>query len=480
MSTTSTVLVVEQSTPARSERFEIDRHRASVLDTESDRAQVPVYSRFTNAEKRGITALLAFCGVLATMSTTSIFAAIPEIVQEYKTTATIVNMSGAIYLVFMGLSSCIWGPAADIFGRRKSYLCSTILFFAFSLGTALSPTLASFFVCRAFTAAQGTAFLILGSSCISDIYHPTERATSLGWFLAGTMFGPAFGPVIGGIVVTYKSWRIIFWMQTSMTGVAVLLTYFLLQETSHNIRASNLKGQGFTNGAKRIWRWANPVTVFKLYACRNLLFVTLASSALVWNMYSLLTPVRYVLNPRLHLTTPLQSGMLYISPGVGYVIGVQIGGRWSDYTVKQWIKKRGYRLPEDRLRSCLLFLGLLLPASMIIYGWMIDKHLGGIPVPVICMFFQGIAQLAAFPSLNAYILDVMQHRSGEASASHYMMRYSLAGVATALCMPMFNHIGVGWMSTVSASLLLVSTTLVYWTIRSGKSWRDAEAMPVEE
>ncbi|RKL22975.1 hypothetical protein BFJ68_g1181 [Fusarium oxysporum] len=415
MSTTSTVLVVEQSTPARSERFEIDRHRASVLDTESNRAQVPVYSRFTNAEKRGITALLAFCGVLATMSTTSIFAAIPEIVQEYKTTATIVNMSGAIYLVFMGLSSCIWGPAADIFGRRKSYLCSTILFFAFSLGTALSPTLASFFVCRAFTAAQGTAFLILGSSCISDIYHPTERATSLGWFFAGTMFGPAFGPVIGGIVVTYKSWRIIFWMQTSMSGVAVLLTYFLLQETSHNIRASNLKGQGFTNGVKRIWRWANPVTVFKLYACRNLLFV---------------------------------SGMLYISPGVGYVIGVQIGGRWSDYTVKQWIKKRGYRLPEDRLRSCLLFLGLLLPASMIIYGWMIDKHLGGIPVPVI--------------------------------SSHYMMRYSLAGVATALCMPMLNHIGVGWMSTVSASLLLVSTTLVYWTIRSGKSWRDAEAMPVEE
>ncbi|EXL67026.1 hypothetical protein FOPG_16830 [Fusarium oxysporum f. sp. conglutinans race 2 54008] len=316
MSTTSTVLIVEQSTPARSERFEVDRHRTSVRDTESNRAQVPVYSRFSNVEKRGITALLAFCGVLATMSMTSIFAAIPEIVQEYETTATILNMSGAIYLVFMGLSSCIWGSAADIFGRRK-----------------------------------------------------TERATSLGWFLAGTMFGPAFGPAIGRIIVTYKSWRIFFWI--------------------------DLKEQGFTNGAKRIWRWANPATVFKLYACRNLLFVTLASSAL--------------------------SGMLYISPGVGYVIGVQIGGRWSDYTVKQWIKKRGYRLPEDRLRSCLLFLDILLPASIIIYGRMIEKRLGGVPVPVICMFFQGIAQLAAFPSLNAYILDVMHHRSGEASGMSFSL-----------------------------------------------------------
>ncbi|EXK77491.1 hypothetical protein FOQG_17804 [Fusarium oxysporum f. sp. raphani 54005] len=235
------------------------------------------------------------------------------------------------------------------------------------------------------------------------------------------MFGPAFGPVIGRIIVTYKSWRIIFWMQTSMSVAAVLWTYFLLQETSHNVRASDLKEQGFTNGAKRIWRWANPATVFKLYACRNLLFVTLASSALVWNMYSLLTPVRYVLNPRLHLTTPLQSGMLYISPGVGYVIVVQIGGRWSDYTVKQWIKKRGYRLPEDRLRSCLLFLDILLPASMIIYGRMIEKRLGGVPVPVICMFFQGIAQLAAFPSLNAYILDLMHHRSGEASGMSFSL-----------------------------------------------------------
>jgi MFS family permease len=254
--------------------------------------------------------------------------------------------------------------------------------------------------------------------------YQTERATSLGWFLGGTMVGPAFGPVLGGIIVTYSSWRTIFWVQTGLSGAAVLLTYFLLQETLHTIPARDLKGQGITYAIRRVCQWANPVTIFKLYACRNLLFVIFASSALVWNMYSLLTPVRYVLNPRLHLTTPLQSGLLYISPGAGYIIGVQIGGRWADYTVKQWIKKRGYRLPEDRLRSCLPFLGVLLPGSMLVYGWMIDKSIGGIPVSVICMFFQGVAQLAAFASLNAYILDVMQHRSGEASGMLFFFFFS--------------------------------------------------------
>lgn len=40
----------------------------------------------------------------------------------------------------------------------------------------------------------------------SDIYRPTERATALGWFLSGTLIGPAFGPFLGGIIVTYTTW----------------------------------------------------------------------------------------------------------------------------------------------------------------------------------------------------------------------------------------------------------------------------------
>lgn len=142
-------------------------------------------------------------------------------------------------------------------------------------------------------------------------------------------------------------------------------------------------------------------------------------------MYSLLTPIRYVLNPRLKLATPLESGLLYISPGAGYILGTLIGGRWADHTVKRWMVKRGTRLPEDRLRSSLVFLGILLPGSMLLYGWTVDARLGGIPLPVICMFFQGVAQLAAFPSLNTYILDAMQDKSGQASGNVPYLRRTM-------------------------------------------------------
>jgi len=130
-------------------------------------------------------------------------------------------------------------------------------------------------------------------------------------------------------------------------------------------------------------------------------------------MYGLLTPIRYVLNPRFGLTTPIQAGLFYIAPGIGYLVGTFFGGRYADRVVKKYITKRDRRVPEDRLRSCLPFLGVAIPGCMIIYGWSIEKRVGGVPLPCIMMFLQGVAQLFCFPALNAYCLDVMQDKSAE-------------------------------------------------------------------
>lgn len=139
-------------------------------------------------------------------------------------------------------------------------------------------------------------------------------------------------------------------------------------------------------------------------------------------MYSLLTPIRYVLNPRFDLSTPLQGSLFYIAPGCGYLFGTFFGGRYADHIVKKYIRIRGHREAEDRLRSCLWFLGGVIPACMLIYGWSVEKRVGGIALPVIMMFLQGVAQLFCFPSLNAYCLDVMQFRSAEVVGMYPFLR----------------------------------------------------------
>jgi MFS family permease len=46
--------------------------------------------------------------------------------------------------------------------------------------------------------------------------------------MVGSVLGPALGPLIGGIIVSFASWRIIFWVQTGMVGIGLLLSFFFV------------------------------------------------------------------------------------------------------------------------------------------------------------------------------------------------------------------------------------------------------------
>ena len=296
----------------------------------------------------------------------------------------------------------------------------------------------------------------------------------MGWFLSGTLIGPAFGPFIGGIIVTFTSWRVIFWLQTGLSGLAVLGTFTLLPETIHHKKVDDLEGYSRRQKARVLWDMINPMRVLRLFIYPNLLITSLASSAVVWNMYSLLTPIRYVLNPRFNLNTPLLSGLFYLAPGTGYLVGTLMGGRYADYMVRKWIDRRnGVRIPEDRLRSALPFMGIVIPGCILIYGWSVEKAVGGIPLAVITLFLQGVAQLFFFPSFNTYCLDVMQGRGAEVIAGNYFSRYLFACAGTACVLPAIEAIGVGWFSTISSMFLVVTTLASMACIRWGKGWREA-------
>ena len=104
------------------------------------------------------------------------------------------------------------------------------------------------------------------------------------------------------------------------------------------------------------------------------------------------------------------SGLFYLSPGIGFLIGSIVGGKLSDRAVKKWIRKRnGLRLPQDRLNSGLAPLFLVLPTSVLIYAWTLQEGAGGMPVPIISAFTAGIGIIWSFNSLNTYSAGAYQY-----------------------------------------------------------------------
>lgn len=85
------------------------------------------------------------------------------------------------------------------------------------------------------------------------------------------------------------------------------------------------------------------------------------------------------------------------------MIGSIVGGKLSDRTVRRYIQKRnGVRIPQDRLNSGLITLFGVLPMSTLIYGWTLQKEVGGMPVPVIFAFLAGLGLMGSFNGLNTY------------------------------------------------------------------------------
>ncbi|KUI64366.1 hypothetical protein VM1G_11169 [Cytospora mali] len=415
-------------------------------EVEQGEPEISPYDRFPAHRRTMMVVVISWCGLLSPISSTTVLSAIPNVAATFNTTGSMVSLSNALYLVFMALSPCFWGPICQVFGRKTSCLATGSMFFLCSVATALAPNIAAFMVFRMLTAFCGTAFLVIGPAVIGDLFHPTVRGTALGWFYTGALIGPTIGPLLGGIIVTYTSWRIIFWMQTglaatAMAGVVLFLSETLI-ETKDNKKVVMAQLTTRMEKAKYLARVTSPLRPLGLLLTSpKLIIVAFGSGSIVWNQYGLLTPIRYVLNPRFNLQSPAESGLFYLAPGVGYVVGTLGGGRWADYVVKRWIIKRaGERIPEDRLRSCVPFLGVILPVSILIYGWSVEKAVGGIPLPVVFMFVQGVAQSFCFPSLNTYCLDVIQARSAEAVAGNFLVRYLFGAVASAVVLPAVENL----------------------------------------
>lgn len=86
----------------------------------------------------------------------------------------------------------------------------------------------------------------------------------MGWFMSGTLIGPAIGPFIGGIIVTYTSWRVIFWVQTGLAVLATLGALIILPETIHHKKCHDLQGLSAERKAAVLWNMVNPWKVLRL------------------------------------------------------------------------------------------------------------------------------------------------------------------------------------------------------------------------
>jgi len=170
-------------------------------------------------------ALLAlFLGALDALIMT---AAMPTIVAELGG-LHLYSWVYSAYLLARAVSLPVFGKLGDLFKNKSIFLISIGIFLLSSILAGFSPNMGFLIVCRIFQGIGAGGNFALVYIVLADISPPGQRARTMSF--ASSVWGIAsvLGPTLGGFIVTFLSWRWIFFINVplgllSLGGIACFL-----------------------------------------------------------------------------------------------------------------------------------------------------------------------------------------------------------------------------------------------------------------
>ncbi|GAA0720977.1 multidrug effflux MFS transporter [Dokdonella soli] len=181
--------------------------------------------------RRLLAPLLAALAMFGPFSIDTIFPAFPAIGAQLRANPFAMQQTISVYMIAYALMSLLHGPFSDALGRRRVILAGVIVFSLASIGCALSGTIEALLAFRVLQGVSAGAGLIVGRAIIRDCYDGIEAQKLMS--TVSMIFGiaPAVAPIVGGWVIAFARWPMIFWLLAAFALVLWLACLALLPET---------------------------------------------------------------------------------------------------------------------------------------------------------------------------------------------------------------------------------------------------------
>lgn len=147
--------------------------RFCIMDEVTNAWDYPRKSKWT------VTAIVALAGAAAPMGSSIVLPALVDIARDFHSTATIVNLSVAMYMLSMSIFPLWWSSFSETLGRRTIYVTSFALFLVFNILSAVSTSIGMFVVMRILSGGAAASVQAVGAGTIADIWEVKERGKAM-------------------------------------------------------------------------------------------------------------------------------------------------------------------------------------------------------------------------------------------------------------------------------------------------------------
>jgi len=180
--------------------------------------------------RKVLTPLIIACALFMENLDSSIIAtALPTIANSLHTDPLRLNLAITSYMFSLAVFIPLSGWTADRLGARTVFRAAIVVFTLGSISCGLSTSLLSLVLSRILQGLGGAMMVPVGRLVLLRTIAKKDLVNAMAWVTAPALIGPVLGPPLGGLIVTYMSWRWIFFVNIPIGIVGLVLATLYIE-----------------------------------------------------------------------------------------------------------------------------------------------------------------------------------------------------------------------------------------------------------
>lgn len=185
----------------------------------------------------------ALSGMFATtFPVTILTVSLAPIAEEFAVPETTIAWVIAAPMLLSAVFFPLLGKLGDLRGHRQIFLAGFTGATLVAALTALAWDAPSLIGLRALAAVLGGATQPTSMALIFSVYPPEQRVRAMGWWSMTGAAAPAMGLALGGPLIEFFGWRVVFLLQAGFSLVALAMAFAVLRETARKQVRFDLAG----------------------------------------------------------------------------------------------------------------------------------------------------------------------------------------------------------------------------------------------
>ncbi len=189
--------------------------------------------------KYGVALTAALGLFMAVLDTTIVNVGLVPMAKAFNTELSTMQWVLTGYLLAQAGIIPISGYLSNLFGIRRMFALSLLLFTLGSLLCALAPNESWLIGFRVFQGLGAGALFPLGQAIAFGAFPPEKRAMAAPIIGVPILLAPAFGPTLGGLLIDNWGWEYMFYINVPVGIVAIALVFLIMPADQPISRTQN-------------------------------------------------------------------------------------------------------------------------------------------------------------------------------------------------------------------------------------------------